>query len=45
MQKGLLVRGAGLSTEVAGGVTLSGDAVYLFLAGVDRQLGEGPRWW
>jgi hypothetical protein len=41
LQKGLLVRGAGLSTEVAGGVTLAGDAVYLFLAGVDRQLGEG----
>jgi hypothetical protein len=41
MQKGLLLRGAGLSTELADGVTLSGDAVYLFLAGVERRLGNG----
>ncbi|MCU4653351.1 hypothetical protein N8I71_10935 [Roseibacterium sp. SDUM158016] len=38
-QKGGLVRAAGLSTEVAPGVTLEGDAVYLFLAGVERRLG------
>jgi hypothetical protein len=43
MQKGLLLRGAGLSTELADGVTLSGDAVYLFLAGVERRLGNGAR--
>lgn len=41
MQKGLLVRGAGLSTELAEGVTLTGDAVYLFLAGTERRLGGG----
>jgi hypothetical protein len=41
MQKGLVVRGAGLATEVADGVVLSGDAVYLFLAGTERRLGEG----
>jgi len=41
LQKGLLIRGAQLSTEVADGVTLAGDAVYLFLAGVGRELGDG----
>jgi hypothetical protein len=41
LQKGLLIRGAGLSTEVADGVTLTGDAVYLFLAGTQRRLGAG----
>lgn len=41
LQKGLLIRQAGLGTEVAPGVTLSGDAVYLFLAGTSRRLSEG----
>lgn len=41
LQKGNLVRAAGLSTEVAPGVTLTGDAVYLFLAGITRTLGSG----
>jgi hypothetical protein len=41
LQKGLVVRGAGLDTEVDGGVALRGDPVYLFLAGVDRRLGPG----
>ena len=40
LQKGLVVRGAGLSTEIAAGVTLAGDAVYLLLSGVERKLGE-----
>ncbi|MDG4649790.1 hypothetical protein P6F26_15200 [Roseibacterium sp. SDUM158017] len=43
LQKGLLVRQAGLSTEVAPGATLSGDAVYLFLAGITRGIGPGGR--
>jgi hypothetical protein len=41
LQKGAVVRGAGLGTEVADGVTLTGDAVYLFLAGTERRLGDG----
>jgi hypothetical protein len=41
LQKGALVRRAGLATLVAPGVTLEGDGVYLFLSGIDRQLGEG----
>lgn len=41
LQKGLVVRGAGLSTEVADDVALSGDAAYLFLAGTERRLGAG----
>lgn len=43
LQKGLLVRGAGLNTEVAEGTDLRGDAVYLFMAGVERRLGAGAR--
>lgn len=41
LQKGALLRRAGLATEVAAGVTLTGDAVYLFLAGDPRRLGPG----
>lgn len=41
LQKGLVVRGTGLSTEVAADVALAGDAVYLFLAGTARRLGAG----
>jgi hypothetical protein len=41
LQKGSLVRAAGLSTEVAPGVTVGGDGVYLFLAGIDRRLRDG----
>ncbi len=41
MQKGLLLRGAGLETEVAADITLVGDAIYLFLAGVERRLATG----
>jgi hypothetical protein len=40
LQKGMLMRAAGLSTLVAPGVTLRGDAVYLVMAGVERRLGE-----
>lgn len=43
MQKGGLVREAGLSTEVGEGVTLTGDAVYLFLAGITRSAASGAR--
>lgn len=41
VQKGALIRVLGLDTELAPGVTLAGDAVYLFLAGVERRMGEG----
>jgi hypothetical protein len=43
LQKGMLIRAAGLSTVVAPDVTLSGDAAYLVFAGVERRLGEGAR--
>ncbi|MFW5881881.1 MAG: hypothetical protein ACOCTP_05110, partial [Roseicyclus sp.] len=43
LQKGMLIRGAGLSTLVAPGVTLRGDAAYLAFAGVERRLGEDAR--
>jgi hypothetical protein len=43
LQKGMLIRGAGLSTVVAPEVTLRGDAVYLVYAGLERRLGEGAR--
>jgi hypothetical protein len=39
LQKGTLIRSTGLSTEVSPGVTLTGDAVYLFLGGITRTLG------
>lgn len=41
LQKGGLIRAAGLSTRVAPDVTLRGDAVYLAMAGVERHLGAG----
>jgi hypothetical protein len=41
LQKGSLVRAAGLSTRVASDVTLQGDGVYLFLAGIERRLDDG----
>lgn len=41
MQKGALVRSLGLNTLVAVDVTLRGDAVYLFLGGVERRLEDG----
>jgi hypothetical protein len=41
LQKGQVVRAAGLATELADGVTLTGDAVYLFLAGTERRVGDG----
>jgi hypothetical protein len=41
LQKGRLIRAAGLSTEIAPGTTLSGDAAYLFLAGVTRRIRPG----
>jgi hypothetical protein len=43
LQKGQLIRAAGLSTEVGPGVTVTGDAVYLFLAGITRQIGADGR--
>ncbi len=43
LQKGTLIRSTGLSTEVAPGVTLTGDAVYLFLGGITRTLGTDAR--
>jgi hypothetical protein len=43
LQKGALIRSLGMNTAVAPGVTLSGDAVYLFLGGVERRLGSGAR--
>jgi len=43
LQKGGLIRSLGLSTEVADGVTISGPAVYLFLGGAERRLGDGAQ--
>lgn len=43
LQKGMLIRAAGLSTIVAPDVALRGDAAYLLFSGVERRLGEGAR--
>ncbi|MEM7722894.1 MAG: hypothetical protein AAF376_11005 [Pseudomonadota bacterium] len=40
LQKGALIRSLGMTTLVAPGVTISGPAVFLFLGGVERRLGE-----
>lgn len=40
LQKGGLIRSLGMTTLVAPGVTVSGPAVFLFLGGVERRLGE-----
>ncbi len=43
LQKGALIRSLGLNTQVAPGVTVAGDAVYLFLGGVERHLAGGAQ--
>jgi len=40
LQKGVLIRSLGLNTAVADGVTIRGGAVYFFLGGAERRLGE-----
>ncbi len=41
IQKGGLIRSLGLNTAVGPDVALGGDAVYLFLGGVERRLADG----
>jgi len=43
LQKGVLIRSLGMNTEVAPGVTIAGPAIYLFLGGVERRLGDAAQ--